>query len=46
MRRQSYVSAFVFACQFSFSYILIAATVYFGKGMLLANEISVFDYLR
>ena len=46
MERQSYVSAFVFACQYSFTYILIAITLHFGEVMMLANEISVFDYMR
>lgn len=46
MQRQSIISAFVFACQFSFAYILIAATLYFGKIMMLSNEITPFDYLR
>ncbi|VDM74660.1 unnamed protein product [Strongylus vulgaris] len=46
MKRQSMISSFVFACQFSFTYILIAITLYFGKVMMLSNEISVFDYMR
>ncbi|CAB3399339.1 unnamed protein product [Caenorhabditis bovis] len=46
MQKQSVISAFVFACQYSFTYILIAITLYFGKVMMLANEISVFDYMR
>ncbi|VDL73810.1 unnamed protein product [Nippostrongylus brasiliensis] len=46
MKRQSVISAFVFACQYSFAYILIAITLYFGKVMMLNNEISVFDYMR
>ncbi|CAI5455825.1 unnamed protein product [Caenorhabditis angaria] len=46
MQKQSIISAFVFACQYSFTYILIAITLYFGKVMMLANEISVFDYMR
>ncbi|CAD6189417.1 unnamed protein product [Caenorhabditis auriculariae] len=46
MQRQSLISAIVFACQYSFTYILIAITLYFGKVMMLANEISVFDYMR
>lgn len=46
MKRQSYVSAFVFACQFSFTYILIAITIYFGKDMMINNQITPFDYLR
>uniref|UniRef100_A0A8R1HZ19 Uncharacterized protein n=1 Tax=Caenorhabditis japonica TaxID=281687 RepID=A0A8R1HZ19_CAEJA len=46
MQKQSLISAFVFACQYSFTYILIAITLYFGKVMMLANEISVFDYMR
>ncbi|KAK6760033.1 hypothetical protein RB195_021526 [Necator americanus] len=46
MKRQSVISSFVFACQFSFTYILIAMTLYFGKVMMLNNEISVFDYMR
>ncbi|KAI1716202.1 ABC transporter transmembrane region domain-containing protein [Ditylenchus destructor] len=46
MKRQSCLSAFVFACQFSFAYILIAITLYFGKMMMLSNEITPFDYLR
>ncbi|MFH4984811.1 hypothetical protein AB6A40_011520 [Gnathostoma spinigerum] len=46
MKRQSCISAFVFACQFSFTYILIAITLHFGKVMMLNNEISPFDYLR
>ncbi|KAI6243621.1 hypothetical protein M3Y99_00024100 [Aphelenchoides fujianensis] len=31
---------------FSFSYILIAVTLYFGKDMMFQNEITPFDYLR
>ncbi|RCN41971.1 ABC transporter, ATP-binding protein [Ancylostoma caninum] len=46
MQRQSVISSFVFACQFSFTYILIAITLYFGKVMMLNNEITVFDYMR
>lgn len=46
MRRQSIVSAFVFACQFSFTYILCAITLHIGEMMMLANEIGPFDYLR
>ncbi|EGT53021.1 hypothetical protein CAEBREN_05995 [Caenorhabditis brenneri] len=46
MQKQSLISAFVFACQYSFTYILIAITLHFGKVMMLANEISVFDYMR
>uniref|UniRef100_A0A1I8A0K1 ABC-type xenobiotic transporter n=1 Tax=Steinernema glaseri TaxID=37863 RepID=A0A1I8A0K1_9BILA len=46
MKRQSCISAFVFACQFSFTYILIAITLHFGKVMMLSNEITPFDYLR
>ncbi|KAK6062300.1 ABC transporter, ATP-binding protein [Cooperia oncophora] len=46
MKRQSVISAFVFACQYSFTYILIALTLYFGKVMMLNNEITVFDYMR
>lgn len=46
MKRQSIISAFVFACQFSFAYILIAITLYFGQMMMLSNEITPFDYLR
>ncbi|KAK6760030.1 hypothetical protein RB195_021524 [Necator americanus] len=46
MERQSVISSFVFACQFSFTYILIAMTLYFGKVMMLNNEITVFDYMR
>ncbi|KHJ98046.1 ABC transporter, ATP-binding protein [Oesophagostomum dentatum] len=46
MKRQSVISSFVFACQFSFTYILIAITLYFGKVMMLSNEITVFDYMR
>ncbi|PAV76660.1 hypothetical protein WR25_23384 isoform C [Diploscapter pachys] len=46
MRHQSIISSFVFACQFSFTYILIAITLYFGKLMMLSNEITVFDYMR
>ncbi|CAD5227956.1 unnamed protein product [Bursaphelenchus okinawaensis] len=46
MTRQSCISAFVFACQFSFTYILIAITLYFGKDMMIKNEIDPFDYLR
>ncbi|EYC03258.1 hypothetical protein Y032_0095g2839 [Ancylostoma ceylanicum] len=46
MKRQSVISSFVFACQFSFTYILIAITLYFGKVMMLNNEITVFDYMR
>ncbi|CAI2357399.1 unnamed protein product [Caenorhabditis sp. 36 PRJEB53466] len=46
MQKQSLISAFVFAAQYSFTYILIAITLYFGKVMMLANEISVFDYMR
>ncbi|CAJ0610448.1 unnamed protein product, partial [Cylicocyclus nassatus] len=46
MKRQSMISSFVFACQFSFTYILIAITLYFGKVMMLSNQISVFDYMR
>ncbi|ULT83010.1 hypothetical protein L3Y34_012325 [Caenorhabditis briggsae] len=46
MQKQSVISAFVFACQYSFTYILIAITLHFGKVMMLANEISVFDYMR
>uniref|UniRef100_A0A0N5AVA3 ABC transporter ATP-binding protein n=1 Tax=Syphacia muris TaxID=451379 RepID=A0A0N5AVA3_9BILA len=46
MRRQSCISAFVFGCQFSFTYILIAITIHFGKIMMLSNEITPFDYLR
>uniref|UniRef100_A0A1I7TC39 ABC transporter family protein n=1 Tax=Caenorhabditis tropicalis TaxID=1561998 RepID=A0A1I7TC39_9PELO len=46
MQKQSIISAFVFACQYSFTYILIAITLHFGKVMMLANEISVFDYMR
>lgn len=46
MKRRSYISAFVFAWQLSFTYILIAATLYFGKNMMLHNEITPFDYLR
>ncbi|KAL7079080.1 hypothetical protein ACQ4LE_001579 [Meloidogyne hapla] len=46
MRRQSIVSAFVFACQFSFTYILCAITLHIGEIMMLANEIGPFDYLR
>ncbi|PIO55354.1 hypothetical protein TELCIR_23260, partial [Teladorsagia circumcincta] len=45
MKRQSVISAFVFACQYSFTYILIAITLYFGKVMMLSNEITVFDYM-
>ncbi|PIO73033.1 ABC transporter, ATP-binding protein, partial [Teladorsagia circumcincta] len=40
MKRQSVISAFVFACQYSFTYILIAITLYFGKVMMLSNEIT------
>ncbi|VDM11233.1 unnamed protein product [Wuchereria bancrofti] len=46
MKRQSCISSFVFACQFSFTYILIAITLHFGKVMMLSNEITPFDYLR
>ncbi|CAI4225548.1 unnamed protein product [Auanema sp. JU1783] len=46
MKRQSVISAFVFACQYSFTYILIAITLHFGKIMMISNEISVFDYMR
>ncbi|KAF1748248.1 hypothetical protein GCK72_024715 [Caenorhabditis remanei] len=46
MQKQSVISAFVFACQYSFTYILIAITLHFGKVMMLSNEISVFDYMR
>ena len=46
MKRQSCISAFVFACQFSFTYILIAITLHFGSVMMLSNEITPFDYLR
>ncbi|KJH44078.1 ABC transporter, ATP-binding protein [Dictyocaulus viviparus] len=46
MKRQSVISAFIFACQYSFTYILIAITLYFGKLMMLNNEITVFDYMR
>uniref|UniRef100_A0A7E4UUZ1 P-loop containing nucleoside triphosphate hydrolase protein n=1 Tax=Panagrellus redivivus TaxID=6233 RepID=A0A7E4UUZ1_PANRE len=46
MKRQSCISAFVFACQFSFTYILIAITLHIGKVMMLSNEITPFDYLR
>uniref|UniRef100_A0A914Q482 Uncharacterized protein n=1 Tax=Panagrolaimus davidi TaxID=227884 RepID=A0A914Q482_9BILA len=46
MKRQSCISAFVFACQFSFTYILIAITLHIGKIMMLSNEITPFDYLR
>ncbi|VDN83771.1 unnamed protein product [Brugia pahangi] len=46
MKRQSCISSFVFACQFSFTYILIAITLHFGKVMMLSNEITPFNYLR
>ncbi|VDM59178.1 unnamed protein product [Angiostrongylus costaricensis] len=46
MKRQSMISAFIFACQYSFTYILIAITLYFGKVLMLDNEITVFDYMR
>ncbi|KAL3990856.1 ABC transporter family protein [Acanthocheilonema viteae] len=46
MKRQSCISSFVFACQFSFTYILIAITLHFGKVMMLNNEITPFNYLR
>uniref|UniRef100_A0A8R1XQZ9 Uncharacterized protein n=1 Tax=Onchocerca volvulus TaxID=6282 RepID=A0A8R1XQZ9_ONCVO len=46
MKRQSCISSFVFACQFSFTYILIAITLHFGKLMMLNNEITPFNYLR
>ncbi|KAK6760032.1 hypothetical protein RB195_021525 [Necator americanus] len=46
MERQSMISSLVFASQFSFTYILIAITLYLGKVMMLNNEISVFDYMR
>uniref|UniRef100_A0A0K0D598 ABC transporter domain-containing protein n=1 Tax=Angiostrongylus cantonensis TaxID=6313 RepID=A0A0K0D598_ANGCA len=40
MKRQSMISAFIFACQYSFTYILIAITLYFGKVLMLDNEIT------
>lgn len=46
MKRQSIISALVFACQFSFTYILIAITLYFGSAMMIQNDITPFDYLR
>uniref|UniRef100_A0A0K0DXX6 ABC transporter family protein n=1 Tax=Strongyloides stercoralis TaxID=6248 RepID=A0A0K0DXX6_STRER len=46
MKYQSVISAIVFACQFSFSYIMIAITLYFGKNMMIKNEINPFNYLR
>lgn len=46
MKRQSCISSFVFACQFSFIYILIAISLHFGKVMMLSNEITPFSYLR
>uniref|UniRef100_A0A1I7XKT7 ABC transmembrane type-1 domain-containing protein n=1 Tax=Heterorhabditis bacteriophora TaxID=37862 RepID=A0A1I7XKT7_HETBA len=46
MKRQSVISAFIFASQYSFTYILIAITLHFGKIMMLNNQISVFDYMR
>uniref|UniRef100_A0A914BWU9 ABC transmembrane type-1 domain-containing protein n=1 Tax=Acrobeloides nanus TaxID=290746 RepID=A0A914BWU9_9BILA len=45
MKRQSVISALVFACQFSFTYILIAITLYFGVQMILNKEIDPFNYL-
>uniref|UniRef100_A0A0N5A5R0 ABC transporter family protein n=1 Tax=Parastrongyloides trichosuri TaxID=131310 RepID=A0A0N5A5R0_PARTI len=46
MKYQSIISAVVFACQFSFSYIMIAITLHFGKNMMINNEIDPFNYLR
>ncbi|CEF69493.1 LP14331p [Strongyloides ratti] len=46
MKYQSIISAIVFSCQFSFSYIMIAITLYFGKNMIIKNEIDPFNYLR
>uniref|UniRef100_A0A0N5CHS2 ABC transporter family protein n=1 Tax=Strongyloides papillosus TaxID=174720 RepID=A0A0N5CHS2_STREA len=46
IKYQSIIGAIIFACQFSFSYIMIAITLYFGKDMMIKNEIDPFNYLR
>lgn len=46
MKWESLVNSFVFACQFSFTYILIAITLYFGKMMILKDLVDPFDFLR
>uniref|UniRef100_A0AC35UF18 ABC transporter domain-containing protein n=1 Tax=Rhabditophanes sp. KR3021 TaxID=114890 RepID=A0AC35UF18_9BILA len=46
MRIQAIIGAFVYACQFSFSYLMITITLKFGKDMMLSNEIDPLNYLR
>ncbi|CAJ0582944.1 unnamed protein product, partial [Mesorhabditis spiculigera] len=46
MKKQSIISAFVYACQYSFAFILIAITMHFGIQFIRDGKVTPGDYLR